>query len=190
MATLLDQLSAKVDQLADQLEGYKVEIVRGSIMMSPVRPFHGETIFELWAELKPQLSPQWRLITDVASPVSVANSELCPDLALIPEVEAAKNLSKYPPELIQLAIEVVSPGSRQRDYHDKAKLYAQIGVPVYAIFDPYARLCTVQHASDGAEYTRTDRLIYGQQAVLPTLVGEFSVDTATLPVDPAADDVD
>lgn len=186
VTTLLDQLSAKVHQLSDQLDGYKVEIVRGSIMMSPVRPVHGETIFELRATLKPQIPSEWRFITDVASPVSVADSELCPDLALIPEVEAAKNLSKYAPDLIELAIEVVSPGSVRRDYHDKASLYAQVGVPVYAIFDPYAALCTVHHAPDGTAYARTERVGYGQRVVLPTPVGRFTVDTETLPVDPGA----
>ncbi|WP_236540775.1 Uma2 family endonuclease [Spiractinospora alimapuensis] len=184
MTTLLDQLSAKVHQLADQLDGYKVEIVGGSIMMSPVRPVHGKTIVRLWTELEPQLNPEWALVTDVASPIAIADSELCPDLALIPEIEAAKNLSKFAPDLMELAIEVVSPGSVRRDYHEKARLYAQVAIPVYAIFDPYAALCTVHHAPDGAGYTRTERVAYGERVTLPSALGELGVDTATLPIDP------
>lgn len=67
MATTLDRLSSKVHEMADHLEGFKVEIIRGVIMMTPVRPFHGETIFQLRDILKPQLPAGWRFITDVAS---------------------------------------------------------------------------------------------------------------------------
>lgn len=186
MSTLLAQLSSTMHRLADQVDGYRAEIVRGRIMLCQVRPFHGKTIVRLWTELERQLRPGWALVTDVASPIAAADSELCPDLALVPESEEAKNLSKYAPDLIELAVEVVSPGSVHRDYHDKASLYAQAGVPVYAIFDPYAALCTVHHAPDGAAYARTERVGYGQRVVLPSPVGRFTVDTKTLPVDPGA----
>jgi hypothetical protein len=76
--------------------GYRVEIVEGNIVMSPVRPFNARTIRLLWNQLEPQLSDEWGIISDVAMPFS-DEFELCPDLAVIPAAEESRNLSAYAP---------------------------------------------------------------------------------------------
>ncbi|MFF7713370.1 Uma2 family endonuclease [Streptomyces sp. NPDC007988] len=84
----------------------------------------------MWNALEAQLSDEWDFISDVTIPFDDAN-EFCPDLAVIPRAESDKNLSAYSPDLIELAVEVVSPGSVRNDYEIKDRAYARRGIPHY-----------------------------------------------------------
>ncbi|MFF3728354.1 Uma2 family endonuclease [Streptomyces erythrochromogenes] len=105
-----DRLHSRLGRYEDMFPGYRTEIVGGAIMTSPVKPHHNETIWDVRDSLKPQLPTGWAFISDVAVPFDESN-EFCPDLAVIPDAERRKNLSAYSPDLIELAVEVVSPSS-------------------------------------------------------------------------------
>jgi Uma2 family endonuclease len=99
----------------DVFPGRQVEIIEGELVLNPRRPTCGATVHQLWRTLRLQVTAEWGFISDVAVPFQ-DDAEFCPDLAVIPKAEAAKNLSAYSPELIELAIEVVSPSSVRNDY--------------------------------------------------------------------------
>ncbi len=80
-----DRLHSQLSRLEDQFPGFRTEIVGGTIMMSPVRPFHGETIFLIQTALR-KLGTEWACISDVTFVFSDAD-ELCPDIALVPRAE-------------------------------------------------------------------------------------------------------
>lgn len=55
----IDRLHSQLSKLEDMFPGYLTEIVEGSILMNPVRPFHGRTIQRVWAILEEQLPSGW-----------------------------------------------------------------------------------------------------------------------------------
>jgi Uma2 family endonuclease len=121
----------------------------------------------------------------VAVPFS-EDFEFCPDLALIPAAEKNRNLTSYAPDLIELAIEVVSPSSVRNDYEVKNREYASRGIQNYLIFDPQkAHLVTLWNPGpDG--YRGRDTLSYGGKLTVETGIGRLTVETSRLPVDPGA----
>ncbi|MFW5419070.1 Uma2 family endonuclease [Nocardiopsis sp. CNT-189] len=184
MSSVLDRAHFTLRRLGEEIDGYKVEIIRGRIMMSPVRPAHNKTMRLLWNQLDPQVGAEWEFVSDVKFPFPELDSELCPDLALIPREEEAKNLAEYPPDLIEIAVEIVSPSSVRRDYEDKAGFYAVAGIPLYVLFDPYRAVCVQMWSPESGAYLRREERPYEGEVVLPSSMGGLAVDTARLPVDP------
>ncbi|MGT2529773.1 Uma2 family endonuclease [Streptomyces nojiriensis] len=180
-----DRLYSQLSRFEDMFPGHRMEIVEGAIVLSPLKPHHARTLWSVWNVLKAQLSPEWGFLSDVAVPFDDDN-EFCPDLAVIPEVEVAKNLSAYSPDLIELAVEVVSPGSVHNDYEVKDRAYARRGIPHYLIFDPYKAHCVTlwNPGSDG--YLGRDTIRYGGTVVVETGIGKVTIETSALPVDPSA----
>jgi Uma2 family endonuclease len=131
----IDRLHSQLSRLEDMFPGYLTEIVEGSIVMNPVRPFHGRTIQRLWAIVEEQLPSGWALVSAVAFPFDEAD-EFCPDIAVIPAEAETQNRSAYPADLIEFVAEVVSPESVRRDYEVKPGWYASRGIANYLVLDP------------------------------------------------------
>lgn len=68
----------------------------------------------------------------------------------------------------QLAIEVVSPSSEERDYERKRDQYANIGIPEYWIVDPIAQTVTVLELIQ-ATYQVVSSFNGSQKIISPTL---------------------
>jgi len=181
----IDRLHSQLSKLEDMFPGYLTEIVEGSIVMNPVRPFHGKTIQRLWGIVEEQLSPEWAVVSDVAFPFDDAN-EFCPDLAVVPAEAEAENRSAYPADLIELVAEVVSPESIRRDYELKPARYAARGIANYLILDPLkGQLVTLWNPGpDG--YRGRDLIAYGREVVVDSALGRLKIPTSRLPVDPKA----
>ncbi|MDQ0930211.1 Uma2 family endonuclease [Streptomyces turgidiscabies] len=181
----IDRLHSQLSKLEDMFPGYLTEIVEGSIVMNPVRPFHGKTITRLWTELEHQLPPGWALVTDVAFPFDDAN-EFCPDLAVIPAEAEAENRSAYPHDLIEFVAEVVAPESIRRDYEVKPRWYASRGIANYLILDPLKGHAVTMWNPGPDGHRGRDTVPYGGDLALDSPLGKFTVATAGLPVDPKA----
>ncbi len=179
-----DRLHSQLSRFEDMFPGYRMEIVEGAIVMSPLKPHHGRTIRLLWNDLEAQLGPDWGFLSDVAIPFDGEN-EFCPDLAVVPAVEADKNLSAYPPDLVELAVEVVPRGSVHNDYEVKDRAYARRGIPHYLIFDPYKAHCVTLWNPGPGGYRGRDTIPYGGKVTVETGIGKLVIDTSGLPVDPS-----
>ncbi|MFG2341749.1 Uma2 family endonuclease [Streptomyces yangpuensis] len=179
-----DRLHSQLSRFEDMFPGYRTEIVEGAIVMSPLKPHHGRTIRLLWNDLEAQLGPEWGFLSDVAIPFDGEN-EFCPDLAVVPAVEADRNLSAYPPDLVELAVEVVSRGSIRNDYEVKDRAYARRGIPHYLIFDPYEAHCVTLWNPGPDGYRGRDTIPYGGEVTVETGIGKLVIDTSGLPVDPS-----
>ncbi|MBB1257399.1 Uma2 family endonuclease [Streptomyces alkaliterrae] len=179
------RLRSQLSRLEGLFPGYTAEIVEGSIVLTPLRPFHNGTMFRVWKRLAILLPADVEVISGVAVPVS-EDSEFCPDLAVIPREEWERNASGYPVDLIHLVVEIVSPSSVRNDYEVKDREYARAGIPAYLIFDPYRAHC-VTHWNPGPDgYRGRDTIAYGDTVSVKTPLGELSFDTTELPVDPGA----
>ncbi|WP_320778828.1 Uma2 family endonuclease [Streptomyces sp. CRN 30] len=185
----LDRLHSQLSRLEDMFPGYLTEIVEGSIMMSSVKPHHAETIRLVWNALREQVADEWGFTSDVAFPFHEDN-EFCPDLAVIPAAEVAKNNGAYAPDLIELVVEVVSQGSIRRDYELKPRWYASRGIPNYLILDPLkGHVVTLWNPGpDG--YLGRDTVPYGSadsELIIDSPLGKLRLDTGQFPVDPTVD---
>lgn len=181
----IGRLHSQLSRCEDMFPGYRMEIVEGAIVMSPVKPHHAGTIRLVWNALEAQVPEGWGFISDVAVPFDEDN-EFCPDLAVIPAAEADRNDSAYSPDLIELAVEVVSPSSIRNDYEVKDEAYARRGIPHYLIFDPYKAHCVTLWNPGPDGYRGRDTIPYGGTVTVETGIGKLTIDTSGLPVDPSA----
>ncbi|MEU9602900.1 Uma2 family endonuclease [Streptomyces sp. NPDC048057] len=183
MTSQTDRLHSQLSRFEDVFPGHRTEIVEGNIVASPLRPVHNETIMRLWMLLESQLDAEWGLVSDVAMVFSETN-EFCPDLAVMPAVEKNRNLSAYPADPIELAVEVVSPSSVRNDYVVKDREYAARGIANYLIFDPIKGEVGVRWHPGPEGYRGRDAFPYGDDVTVETSLGKVVLDTSKLPVDP------
>ncbi|WP_394433229.1 Uma2 family endonuclease [Streptomyces sp. SGAir0957] len=180
-----DRLHSQLSRFEDMFPGYRMEIVEGNIMMGPVKPHHGKTIRLVWNALEAQLGPEWDFTSDIAFVFDDEN-EFCPDLAVIPAPDVAKNESAYAPDLVELVVEVVAKGSVKRDYEIKARWYASRGIAHYLIFDPLKGHCVTMWNPGPDGYRGRDTLPYGAEVMVDSPLGKLRVATERFPVDPGA----
>jgi Uma2 family endonuclease len=183
----MDRPHAQLTRFEGAFPGFLTEIVEGSVMATPVTPHHGGTIQRLWSDLEPQLGAEWGCISDVAFPFDDDN-EFCPDLAIIPAPEVARNEGAYAPDLIELAVEVVSKGSVHRDYEVKPGRYASRGIANYLIFDPLQGHAVTMWNPGPDGYRGRDTIPYGPELTVDSPLGKLTLATSGLPVDPKARD--
>ncbi|MFD7134123.1 Uma2 family endonuclease [Streptomyces sp. NPDC059894] len=181
----LDRLHSQLSRFEDMFPGYHMEIAEGNVVMSPVKPHHAETLRLVWNALREQVAEEWGFTSDVAFPFDEDN-EFCPDLAIIPAAEVAKNEGAYSPDLVELVVEVVSKASVRRDYEVKPRWYASRGIANYLIFDPLqGHVVTLWNPGpDG--YAGRDTIPYGPDLTVDSPLGKITLSTAGLPVDPNA----
>ncbi|MEU1038299.1 Uma2 family endonuclease [Streptomyces sp. NPDC005907] len=181
----LDRLHSQLSKLEDMFPGYLTEIVEGSIVMNPVKPFHGKTIQRLWSDLEGQLPSGWAVVSDVAFLFDDDN-EFCPDLAVIPAEAEGENLSAYPADLIEFVVEVVSPSSVRRDHEVKPRWYASRGIANCLVVDPLEGHCVTMWNPGPDGYRGRDVVPYGADLTVDSPLGKLTLRTDRLPVDPKA----
>lgn len=139
----------------------KAEIVKGALIMTPLRSFHGETLFRLQTQLVDQLPDEFWFVYDVLTPFPQEEHEFCPDLAVIPKKEAERNISVCDVELIQFVFEIISESTARIDYEVKVGAYARAGIEEYVIFDPYKGRATRYARPREGEYQLREFITYG-----------------------------
>ncbi|MFH0516481.1 Uma2 family endonuclease [Streptomyces sp. M41] len=179
----MDRLHSQLARFEDAFPGFRTEIAEGSVVATPVTPHHGRTIHQVWSSLEPQLAPEWGVTSDVAFPFDEEN-EFCPDLAVIPASEVARNEIACSPDLIELVVEVVSRGSIHRDYEVKPRRYASRGIAHYLVLDPLAGHCVTSWNPGPDGYRGRDTVPYGPEVTIDSPLGRLTLPTAGLPVDP------
>ena len=183
MTALLEQAEPILLELNAPERFKKIEIIGGAIVMSPLRFIHNLTLHRLMTQLDEQLPADLLYGSDVITPFVLEEHEYCPDLAVVPKIEAERNGSVCKPEWIAFVFEVISPSTRDFDYGVKVGVYARGGIAEYVVFDPYARSATRYARLQDGEYTLREVVHYGK----PVRIEEpFScvIETADLPVDP------
>lgn len=161
----------------DLPEGYRAEIIEGSIEVSPTgRARHGILANRLRRIMDARLTDgPFAAYQDMN--VIDGLKALIPDLFIAPaELDSALDPDGLGVHASQVALvaEVVSPGhtDRKRDRIRKRRAYARAGIPVYVMVDDYDRdgTVTVLSAPDPAraEYSVVTRVPYGTPVTVPT----------------------
>jgi Uma2 family endonuclease len=150
------------DALPD--DGRHYELIDGRIVVSPsAMPTHSRVILKLAYALEQALPPGHTLLSDLD--VAMTDRHQCPrpDLMVVPEASADEN-RRMREEDVLLAVEVLSPGSRQLDRQIKPRIYANAGIPAYWIVEtePFG---VVEHHLVGRKYEEIQRATGDQIAV-------------------------
>ncbi|OLT12194.1 hypothetical protein BJF78_24955 [Pseudonocardia sp. CNS-139] len=111
------------------------ELQEGVLLVAPKRgPQHQLALFHLAALLREQRPKQW----DVIPSVEVVVQAGTPATVRAPDVvvtRAGHSVARFHAADVVLAVEVISPGSRNVDLHLKPFEYAEAGIPHYWVVD-------------------------------------------------------
>ena len=177
---LFDQLLS-LDEWAALPEdrAHHYELVEGILQVSP-RPAsdHQWATIELGYQLRHQLPadlvalPELEVVVKEQWPPVVR----VPDLIVVRREVAVTNPARYLPTDVLLAVEVISPGSRERDQVTKLYEYSEVGIPDYWIMDIDTPATLTAH-----------RLIDGEYEIVGHGAGTVEVaEPAALSIDVAA----
>ncbi|WP_215455389.1 Uma2 family endonuclease [Streptomyces sp. ATCC 21386] len=122
-------------------EGFKVELLRGEIVMMAGPDVAHNDILEAVVDQIPR--QQWRRLQTQDIAMLEETSEPQPDLVVIERGAGPGHGRLMPSEVITLLLEVVSKTSVARDYGVKRSIYAAAGVPAYFIIDPVMAQCVL-----------------------------------------------
>jgi Uma2 family endonuclease len=168
---------------AEGAEGRLYELSRGEVVVTDVpAPRHGAVVFNLRQQLAAYCLANPEVVHAVFSGseckllIEPTQSERHPDLAVYKTAAPAEDASVWSMWVPELVIEVVSPGSEQRDYVEKAEDYLHFGVREYWVVDAPRGTVTVHRRSRGR--WQKQELRRGARYVTHLLPGfELAVDT-------------
>lgn len=175
--TAADAVRAIHDEI-DPPEGYRVEIVEGTITVAS-SPFgkHAIILMLIREAVAPALPKDYRLFENITLEEPEVDRYI-PDLAAWPvKLVDSDTQWVFPGEHCLLAVEVTSPGQERRDYA-KAGGYARSGIPVYLVVDREARLCVVLTEPEGGRYRTRHEVPFGKPVTLPLEAGPVTIETA------------
>ncbi|MEW1613906.1 MULTISPECIES: Uma2 family endonuclease [unclassified Streptomyces] len=152
MADISDELT--LDEMFEWLEptpeGFKVEIVEGTVHMSPQRDTHWRIILAIIKQLLPRFAED-RLLSDVRIDFGEGNG-FAPDIVKLFDQAAKDSRGRWLPEHIEFVGEVISKGTAAADYGPKKDAYATAGVPAFLIVDPYVGRCLLHSEPKDGDY--------------------------------------
>ncbi len=157
-----------------------IELSEGELFIMPPPSFtHQKVVDNYYSELKAFVR-EHKLGTTAFAPLAI---RLWPGKIRQPDIVffLAANQHRIgeafsgPPDL---AVEVVSPGTRKTDRHDKFYEYAQAGILEYWIVDPDAKTVEVFGLDEGV-YTLIVKAGMGEKAHSRLLEG-FEIETASV----------
>jgi Uma2 family endonuclease len=160
-----------------------VELVDGNLEVLPMPTFPHQFIVIFLLELLQSFVRTRRSGKVLVAPLPTRirpNTVREPDVMYFSTARLKRMRGKKYPTGADLVMEVVSEGAEahKRDYKDKRKDYAQLGIPEYWIIDPQAERITVL-VLKGKQYRVHGEFAPGQQAT-SVLLKEFSVDVANV----------
>lgn len=136
----LDELFERVDRMPVP-EGYKVEVVEGSVHMSPQRRTHWKVIRKVLRQLEDHFGEEAEILSDVRIDFPGYLNGFAPDLVKIAKGAQPDTRGCFAPQDVEFLLEVASKSTIAKDYGAKLQAYAAAQVPAYLIVDPYVGRC-------------------------------------------------
>jgi Uma2 family endonuclease len=165
-------------------EGYKAEIVEGTVTMSPQRDTHWEIIRWILHALQEHFGMFIKVKSDVRIDFPGHENGFCPDVFLLKdsaEFEQPDGRRGWRYQDVEFVAEVISKGTAANDYGPKRDAYALAEVPVLLIADPYTATCHVRTHPKQGEYQSVLTAKFGEEIDLTGTVLGFSLATAEFP---------
>ena len=182
-----DNTSA-LDEMFERLEtmpvpeGYKVEIVEGTVFMSPQRDTHWEIILDIVEQLRTKYSRK-RVKSDVRIDYPGHLNGFATDVTAMAEGAVKTEDGPWRHQDVEFVAEVISKGTAANDYGPKKAAYAAAEVPVYVIADPYQGRCHIYTHPKGDDYATETKAAFGDDLDLGDTVVGLVLSTADFPRD-------
>ena len=153
-------------------EGYRVEIVDGSILVSPTPSAqHIRIIWQLEGMLRESGPPDTAAVQMLTVEIPPTGERYVPDLIVVPvELLSGEGWVRSATDAA-LAVEVASPTNAEVDRVKKVRGYAVAGVPLYLLVDPLDRSVTLFGDPQEGVYRSHTQLPFGKQLELPEPFG-------------------
>ncbi|MEO3767739.1 Uma2 family endonuclease [Streptomyces sp. B5E4] len=177
----LDKLFERVERMPVP-EGYKVEIVEGTVYMSPQRQKHWLIIADLYDQLRTRY-PRTRTASDVRIDFPGHLNGFASDIAAMAEGAEPGADDRWHPRDVEFVGEVISKSTAANDYGPKKAVYAAADVPVYLIVDPYTGKCHVHTLPKDGEYRVETTLDFGVDIDLTDTPAGLKLTTGEFPRD-------
>lgn len=156
------------------------ELVEGVLAVSP-RPAsrHQRALGKLFRQLDEQLPAALATVIEVEVVVAARwpATVRAPDLIVVPTSVADTEPVRYDPHDVLLAVEVISPGSREVDQVTKMYEYSAVGIPDYWILDLDQQATLTAYRLIDGEYEIVGK---GSGAIELTEPASLTVDVAAL----------
>ncbi|MGW3008464.1 Uma2 family endonuclease [Streptomyces sp. NPDC001219] len=177
--------SSELDDMFEQMhipEGYKAEIVEGTIYMAPQRGTHWETIADIYEQLRTRY-PRKRVLSDVRVDFPGHLNGFASDVVALAENATKDDKGRPRYQDIEFVAEVISQSTGKNDYGPKKTAYALAEVPVYLIADPYLGRCRVFTDPQDGDYKIDTTIAYGTPVDLTHTVVSLTFSTDDFPRD-------
>lgn len=184
MADISDELT--LDEMFEWLEptpeGFKVEIVEGTVHMSPQRDTHWEIIRRIVRALEDRFGMDVRALSDVRIDFGEGNG-FAPDIVKLFDKAAKDSRGRWLPEHVEFVGEVISKGTAAADYGPKKDAYAAAGVPLFLIVDPYVGRCLLHSEPKDGGYHKKLVVDFGLDVDLTDTSMDLVLKTDAFPRD-------
>jgi Uma2 family endonuclease len=178
----LDEMFERLEKMPVP-EGYKVEIVEGTVYMSPQRDVHWETIRVIIWALEDRFGRGSKVFSDVRIDFPGHQNGLAPDVAKLRDGAEKDSEGRWRPQDVEFIAEVISKDTARNDYGPKKTAYALAEVPVYLIADPYRGKCRVYTQPKDGDYVIDASVTYGGDVDLTTTHLGLTLKTDEFPRD-------
>ena len=180
MATLKAKPRKTVEDFMSLPEGARAELIEGEIYVSPSpRPWHQIVLLNIATAFRAfVLSGRFGQTFVAPLDVHLPSGDIVqPDVIFVSNANQSiiQDWIRGTPDLL---VEVISPGSPERDRIVKRRLYAENGVKEYWIVDPEARSVEVLTVADGAYVSHG--YFEGEGAVTSRVLGDLSLPLAEI----------
>ncbi|GAB3216262.1 Uma2 family endonuclease [Kineococcus gypseus] len=147
-------LPLRVEDLPQDEGGPRMELVDGSLHVTPLGDLRHQRLVALLAHRLTDLAPLEWVVLPGANLLRRAATDrlLIPDVVVVAEEAVAEGGVYADPSDVLLVVEVESPSTRSVDRLLKRELYAQWKVPHYWVVDPEARTLTRLELGPGRRY--------------------------------------
>ncbi|GAA4808302.1 Uma2 family endonuclease [Streptomyces ziwulingensis] len=164
-------------------EGFRVEIVGGSVHMTPQRDTHWHIIRRIVRAMEDRFGMDVEVFSDVRIDFPGHKNGFCPDVAKLRDGAEKDETGHWRHEDVEFVAEVISQGTAANDYGPKKTAYAVAEVPVYLVADPYQGKCHVYTQPKDGDYVTETTVGFGHDLDLTgTLLG-LTLKTAGFPRD-------
>ncbi|MFJ4620013.1 Uma2 family endonuclease [Streptomyces sp. NPDC088812] len=177
----LDEMFERLEKMPVP-EGYKVEIVEGTVYMSPQRDTHWEIILDIVEQLRTKY-PRTRVKSDVRIDYPGHLNGFATDVTVMAEGAAKTEDGHWRHEDVEFVAEVISKGTGTNDYGPKRTAYATAEVPVYVIADPYQGRCHLYTDPKEGDYQVETTVAFGKDLDLTGTVVGLVLTTGEFPRD-------
>ena len=185
---MADANTQRLDEWFERLEhmpvpeGFRVEIVGGSVHMTPQRATHWEIIADIYEQLRGKY-PRKRLASDVRIDFPGHLNGFACDVAAMAERSVKDSKGRWRYQDVEFVAEVISKDTAANDYGPKKLTYALAEVPVYLIADPYQGRCHLFTEPKRGDYTVETKIVFGDPVDLATTVVGLTLQTEEFPRD-------